>query len=114
MSRPALFLAVWTLFVWGVRIKNADGSIAAILLSLTFIGLAVLVLATKTHALPTVLLAGWTIVVWLVRLVDILVLSDHPGAFKVVHAGLGVVSIVAASACNRDLSGREAPRPVPS
>ncbi len=102
--RPAPFvLALVTLFVWGVRIKNADGSWTAVLLSLTFIGLAVLVLATRGHALPSVTLAGWTVVVWAIRLVDIVLLSDHGTGFKVVHAVIGVGSILLAGWAERTL-----------
>ena len=101
----SIVLALWTLFVWGVRIKNADGSIAAIVLSLSFIGLALLVLSTKGHALPTVLLGGWTVIVWAVRIVDIVLLSDHTGTFKAVHAGIGTVSILLAGWTEQHLKG---------
>ena len=102
---PAVVLAVWTLFVWGTRLKNADGSVGAIVLSLSFIVLALLVLAFKGHALPTVCLAGWTVLVWAVRLVDIVLLSDHSGTFKAVHAAIGVVSVLLAGWAETRLRG---------
>jgi hypothetical protein len=106
MRRPSVHLALWTLFVWGVRLKNADGSIAAIALAITFLGLALLVLRYRGNGFFAVTLAGWTIVVWLVRMVDIVLFSDHSGGFKVVHAGLGVVSFVLAARVNDELSGK--------
>lgn len=103
---PSVQLALWTFFIWGVRIKNADGSIGAIALSLLLIGLAVIVLATRSNGFAVVLLAGITIVVWLLRIVDIALLSDHPAGFKVVHVVLGLVSIVLAGRCDAELNGR--------
>lgn len=96
MPRPALLLALWSLFVWGVRIRNAD-DVGPILLSLSFVVLAAAVLATRGHRGPTLALAGWTAAVWAVRLVDILLLSDHGAAFKAVHAALGAASIALAA-----------------
>ncbi|MBA2280807.1 MAG: hypothetical protein M3527_07250 [Actinomycetota bacterium] len=109
-------LALWTLFVWGTRIKNADGSVVVILLSLTFVAGALLVLATKGHALPTVMLAGWTVVVWLVRIPDIVFFSpERSTAFKLVHVAIGLVSMALAGACDGAVNGRvrRAARPTP-
>jgi hypothetical protein len=103
---PSVQLALWTCFVWGVRIKNADGSVGAIALSLLLIGLAALVLATRRNGFVVVMLAGVTILVWLVRIVDIGLLSDHPGGFKAVHVALGLVSLVLAGRCDDELDGR--------
>ena len=103
---PSVQLALWTTFIWGVRIKNADGSVGAIALSLLLIGLAVLVLATRSNGFAVVLLAGLTVVVWVVRVIDIAFLSDHPGGFKVVHVALGVVSILLAGRCDAELNGK--------
>jgi TctA family transporter len=74
-----------------VRIKNADGSVGAVLLSLTFIVPAVAVLVRPAVVLRP--LVAWTVVVWLLRIGDIVVASDHGVAFKVVHTMLGAVSI---------------------
>lgn len=110
-------LALWTLFVWGTRIKNADGSVAVILFALTFVLGALLVLATKAHALPVVMLAGWTVIVWVVRIPDILFFSpERSGAFKVVHVAIGMVSLALAGACDDAMNGGvrrkvRAPRP---
>ena len=97
-----LFLA-WTGFVWGVRIKNADGSVGAVLLASTFIILALAVLVTRGDRRRQLLrwLAGWTALVWTVRVVDIVALSDHGVGFKVVHVALGVISVVLAVAALR-------------
>lgn len=103
---PSVQLSLWTFFVWGVRIKNADGSVGAILLSLLLIGLAAIVLASHSNGLAVVTLAGLTTIVWFVRVIDIVVFSDHPGGFKVVHAALGVVSILLAGRCDDELNGK--------
>jgi hypothetical protein len=104
VRRIPIVLAVWTLFVWGVRIKNADGSVGAVVPALTFIVPAAAVLATKGARLPTLVLAAWTVVVWIVRLVDIVVLSDHSAAFTIVHALLGIISIALARAAARSVA----------
>lgn len=107
---PSVQLALWTFFVWGVRIKNADGSVGAIALSLLLIGLGALVLLTRSNGFVVVLLAGTTILVWLVRIVDIVAFSDHGAGFKVVHAILGLVSLALAGRCDAELDGRYRPR----
>lgn len=88
---PLVAFVAWTLFVWGVRIRNADGSVGAVLLALTFVLPAIAALARPAVVLRP--LVAWTVVVWLVRIVDI-VLSDHSVGFTVVHVALGVVSVV--------------------
>jgi hypothetical protein len=103
VPRPALLLALWSLFVWGVRIRNAAGDVGPILLSLTFVVLAAAVVATRGHRRPTLALAGWTAAVWAVRLVDILLLSDQGAGFKAVHAALGTASIALAALAWRSL-----------
>lgn len=103
---PSVQLAFWTLFVWGVRIKNADGSVGAIVLSLLLIGLAAIVVATHSNGFAVVVLAGITVFVWLFRIVDITFFSDHPGGFKVVHVALGVASILLAGRCDDELNGK--------
>ena len=94
---PRVQLALWTLFVWGVRLRNADGAVGATALSLVFLGLALAVLASRRNAAVIATLAGLTAVVWVVRIVDIVLLSDHGVAFTVVHLALGVVSVLLAT-----------------
>lgn len=105
----AVALAGWTLFVWLTRIRNAWGDAelgagqkwAATGLSLVFCGLAVAVLVALRRQLTTLwsvavgALAALSVVVWVIRGTDI-VLGDHSAPFKVVHAGLAVVSIALA------------------
>ena len=111
MRRIPLVLAAWSLFVWAVRIGNAGADLGPVLLSLTFVLLAIAVLVSRGDAWPTRLLAGWTVAVWAVRIVDILLLSDHGAGFKVVHAALGAVSIALAVASAASVS--RSPRPTP-
>ena len=96
-------LAVLTLLVWGVRIRNAAGELGSTLLAVTFVALAVAVLLTKAGRSATLALAGWTIAVWVVRILDIALFSDHEAAFVVVHAVLAVVSVSLAVAAARPL-----------
>jgi hypothetical protein len=120
MAPRARWLApflLWTLFVWGGRIRNAvaddAGATAAIVLSLTFVVPALVVAvawvletrrAGSSSRVATVRrtvgqgLAAWTIAVWLVRGVDIALLGDHDIAFVVVHLMLALVSILLAAA----------------
>jgi hypothetical protein len=88
-----LALALWTLFVWAVRIRNAEGAVGPTLLAISFVALAVAVLVTRGGRVPTLALAGWTVAVWSVRVVDIALLSDHDAAFVLVHATLAAVSV---------------------
>jgi hypothetical protein len=96
-------LAVLTLLVWGVRIRNAVGELGPTLLAITFVALAVAVLLTKAGRSATLALAGWTVLVWVVRIVDIALLSDHEAAFVVVHAVLAVASVSLAVLAARPL-----------
>ena len=98
-------LALFTLFVWGVRIRNAVGELGPTLLAVAFVALAVAVLLTKCGRSATLALAGWTVAVWVVRLVDIALLSDHEAAFVVVHAVLALVSVSLAVLATRPLLG---------
>lgn len=101
MHRAPLALAVWTLLVWAGRIRNAvdagEGA-APVVLAVTFVVLAVAVLATRAARSATLALASWTVAVWVVRAVDIALLSDHDTGFVVVHLVLAVVSIALAAA----------------
>jgi hypothetical protein len=103
-------LVAWSLFVWSTRISNAwsdaHASTAskwgATLLSLSFVALSaatVVVLVRSRHRVWQVaearlleVFAGWTTAVWLVFGTLILV-HDHPVAFKAVHVTLGLISI---------------------
>lgn len=85
-------LAAWTLFTWGTRIRNAssdDEALTAYLLPLALIAIAVMTLVRARRWGP--LLVITTTVAWLVRVPMILV-SDHPIGFKVVHTMLAVIS----------------------
>lgn len=108
-------LVLWTLFVWGGRIRNvnADGALdgrdywGPMLLSVSFLALAIAVVvmlvrrwrdphAAGPAAALTVavrLLAGWTTAVWVVRAGDIALGGDHEVGFVVVHVVLAAVSI---------------------
>lgn len=109
-----LILALWTLFVWGGRLRNLgndpagfDGASAWSLFgSVAFVVLAVAVLVALTavavdRASPSgsllrvtvAVLGGFTIVVWLIRGLDIAV-GDHSVGFIAVHVVLALVSAV--------------------
>jgi hypothetical protein len=103
--------ALWTLFVWGTRVRNIgnDDTLGggkkafAFLVCAVFIGAAIALLAllvTRRSArlralLPMFAIAtvGW----WAVRSVFIVV-RDHSMAFRVVHIVLGIISSVLAVA----------------
>jgi hypothetical protein len=116
VPRPVVAFAVWTLFVWGGRIRNAvsdDAGAGPIVLAATFVALAVLVLATRGGWRPVVALAGWTVAVWAVRAVDIALLSDHGAAFIAVHLVLAAVSVTLALWSARTVTrSARAPQPV--
>jgi len=118
---PTAILSVWTLFVWGGRVRNiaADpdlqgwslvwrlglaGSFVCLALALGA-GLVIMAISTKSQHGPgpahngyvlvrtiALTLAGWGTSVWLVRGVDI-ALGDHPAGFKAVHTALALVTI---------------------
>ena len=108
-----LAFVAWTAFVWGNRISNtlrSEESTGAktfsTVLSLVLLGFAVAVVVVVAKAWKSNLGAGGakvlmtaavlTVVVWLVRVPMILV-ADHGAPFKIVHVGLGVVSVVLAA-----------------
>jgi hypothetical protein len=103
-------LALWSLFVWGVRIRNAEGELGPTSLAVSFVVLAVAVLATRGARLPTLALAGWTIAVWVLRAFDIALLSDHEVGFVVVHTVLAAVSIVLGVLAVRAVRSSTSPR----
>jgi hypothetical protein len=108
MRRPALVLAVWTLFVWATRIRNAlgDGELGgkskALALSVagafTLGAIAVIVALVRRAPLSAVVatLCAATAVYWPVRIVQIST-RGHSAAFVTVHAVLGLVSIALAA-----------------
>jgi hypothetical protein len=108
-----LAFVAWTAFVWGNRISNtlrSEESTGAktfsTVLSLVLLGFALAVVVVMAKAWKSNLGAGGakvlmsaaalTVVVWLVRVPMILV-ADHGTPFKIVHVGLGVVSVVLAA-----------------
>ena len=114
MTRPRALVvasALWTLFVWGTRVRNIgnDDTLGggekafAFLVCVVFIGAAIAMLAllvTRQSARLRVLLpvfavatVGW----WAVRSVFIVV-HDHSMAFRIVHIVLGIISSVLAVA----------------
>ena len=108
--RLTVAMVAWAVFVWSTRINNAwtddKASLAskwgATLLSLSFLGFAVVGVVTLVRArgrhwtraegLLLRAFAGWTTAVWLVFGTLILV-HHHPIAFKAVHVTLGLISI---------------------
>ena len=108
-----LAFVAWTAFVWGNRISNTlrseestGAKASSTVLSLVLLGFAVAVVVVVAKAWKSNLGAGGakvlmtaavlTVVVWLVRVPMILV-ADHEAPFKIVHVGLGVVSVVLAA-----------------
>jgi hypothetical protein len=131
---PGAFL-VWTLFVWGGRIRNAlsDDSLAGwdrtgpVLLAASFVvpavlvGLGWFVVARVRHAgdgagtgngalgVAVLALAGWTTGVWVVRAADIVLGGDHALGFVIVHTVLAAVSMTLAALVASSVWGSERP-----
>ena len=116
---PVSGFAALTLFIWGNRIwlawTNPDDTVAEKLVWSTPITLFVLAaLAVGLLMLRGVdrrsaafvrlvqAFAGGTIVYWAIR-APMILLADHPGPFKVVHAVLALVSVVSASLAIRSV-----------
>ena len=103
--------ALWTLFVWGTRVRNVgnDDTLGggekafAFFVCAVFIGAAIamlVLLARRQSARLRVLLAAFAVATvgwWAVRSVFIVV-HDHSMAFRVVHIVLGIISSVLAVA----------------
>ena len=104
------FFIVWTVFVWGNRISNAlnsdestGGKIFSVVLSLVMLAFALSValiwvrqrFTQLSESMVRVITAAGvvTVLVWLVRIPQI-ALGDHDAGFIIVHALLGVISIV--------------------
>jgi hypothetical protein len=99
-------LPIWTLLIWTTRIRNVvagDWSAADLVLPVGLTVLAVLALVRRRPGLQV--LAAATAAVWVVRLPLVLV-HDHPAAFKVVHAVLAVVSLALAALTWRAVTRR--------
>ena len=111
-----LAFVLWTAFVWGNRIANTLGSEESVgaktfstILSIVVLAFAAAVVVVVVRAWSTsisvggakvlMIAAAFTVLVWLIR-VPMILIADHgdkdPG-FKIVHAGLGVVSVVLAA-----------------
>lgn len=111
-----LAFVLWTVFVWGNRISNtlrseesASSKIFSTMLSVILLAFAVGVIVVVAKAWKSqislsgakvlMVAAALTVVVWLVR-VPMILMADHgdkdPG-FKIVHVGLGLVSVVLAA-----------------
>ncbi len=123
--------AVWSLLVWGSRIRNivaddelsTSGQVGRTLLALSFVlgGAATVVLLARARRRrfsrgETAVLAAfvvWTVGVWLVRGSQIAA-GDHSVGFVVVHTVLAVVSIGLAVVAWRSAraSDRVSPQPV--
>jgi hypothetical protein len=111
-----LAFVLWTVFVWGNRISNtlrseesASSKTFSTVLSVILLAFAVGVIVVVAKAWKSqislsgakvlMVAAALTVVVWLVR-VPMILMADHgdkdPG-FKIVHVGLGLVSVVLAA-----------------
>lgn len=131
---PVSGFAGLTLFIWGNRIwlawTNPDDTVAEKLVWSTPITLFVLAaLAVGLLLLRGVdrrsaafvrlvqAFAGGTVVYWAIR-APMILLADHPGPFKVVHAVLAVVSVTSAVLALRSIAAEVAtgtgPEPVPT
>ena len=102
-SRVPIVFALWSLFVWVTRIRNVvrdDGGSIGLLAPVALCGLAVWALVDRRRGVPV--LAAATAAMWAVRLPMVLT-HDHGTAFKVVHSGLAVVSVVLAAVSLREV-----------
>lgn len=116
---PVSGFAALTLFIWGNRIwlawTNPDDTVAEKLVWSTPITLFVLAaLAVGILLLRGVdrrsaafvrlvqAFAGGTIAYWAIR-APMILLADHPGPFKVVHAVLAIVSVASAALAIRSV-----------
>lgn len=127
---PVSGFAALTLFIWGNRIwlawTNPDDTVAEKLVWSTPITLFVLAaLAVGLLLLRGVdrrsaafvrlvqAFAGGTIVYWAIR-APMILLADHPGPFKVVHAVLAVASVASAVLALRSVGASAARAPEPA
>lgn len=96
MARPLVGInAVWMVFVWTTRLRNADGEWGPSTLSIMcLLGAAVLAVAAVRgggwlRAITPI--AATHAAIWVVRAVQIAA-GDHSGAFIAVHLVLAVIS----------------------
>lgn len=116
---PVSGFAALTLFIWGNRIwlawTNPDDTVAEKLvwstpitlfvLAALAVGLLLLRGVDRRSALFVRLVqafAGGTIAYWAIR-APMILLADHPGPFKVVHAVLAAVSVLSAALALRSV-----------
>jgi hypothetical protein len=95
--------AAWTVFVWGTRVSNVlddpDSSTFDLVLAVALAVLGVVVALTAWRRRP-----GWpvptlvvvTVAAWALRTPPLLLDPEHGAAFKAVHAGLALASVVLA------------------
>jgi hypothetical protein len=108
--------AAWTVFVWGTRISNiledGDSSAFDLALAVVLTALGVVVAATawrRRPAWPVPTLVVVTVAAWALRIPPLLLDGDHGPAFKAVHAGLALVSVVLAALAWRAWRSLSAP-----
>jgi hypothetical protein len=121
-------LVAWTALLWIQRLVNAWGGdeTTAAKVTSTVLGGVFLAFAVAgawilgrhwrrpldtTASRVLVAFAGWTTVVWTVR-ATVMVFGDHGVGFKLVHAVLGLISIVLAIAVARPALRRWSRQPV--
>lgn len=115
-----LAAAVWTLFVWGSRIRLLDDTEASqwanwLRISISLVlALGLLIVAIRTRkgrrsrraAWVMIAFAVWMLIAWVPSLVGVLAGDESP-AFKAVHSGLAIVSLALGAAVG-SLARREA------
>ena len=104
-------LPIWTLLIWGTRIRNVvqdDGVGWSLLVPMAMTVLAVAALVGRRRSV--LVLAGATVALWALRLPLVLV-HDHGAAFKIVHAVLAVVSVALAIVTSRASVRHRTPPP---
>ena len=102
--RSAAALVAWTLLTWVGRVpllwsdeeQSTAAKVGSTVPVLVFVGLSVAAVALLLRHRPwtnaVAVLAIWSIGYWVVRY-PLILTNDHPAAFLVVHAVLGVVAI---------------------
>lgn len=107
MARPLVGItAVWMLFVWTTRLRNAEGewgpSALAIVCLLGAVALVVAAVRGGVWRRAVVPIAAAHGAIWVVRGVQIAA-ADHTGAFIAVHLVLAVTSILLSVALVRSM-----------
>lgn len=104
-------LPVWTLLIWGTRIRNVvdqDGVGWSLVVPVLLTVLGAVALVDRRRGV--LVLAAVTVAVWAVRLPLVLV-HDHSAGFKVVHAVLAVISVGLAIVTSRASVRHRTPPP---